>query len=135
PVPQARDSPGGRLAASVGEGVPPVPGQPEHPNTEPPEHVGEIHAVAQRLRALHGEHQAESLTASDRVEILPILHQLNAVFVLAQSSITGRYLLEGFSKGSLRQAVVLGADRADLQPDVARAKELQPSGRERIGLT
>ena len=119
---------------SVGVRVATVPGQPGHPDAELPERLGRPELVAELLDAFEREHQPDSLAPLDGVEVGGRADLQRPVAVLADGAEEAGRLAERLAERSLRLAVELDEDRADLQPDAAGFEQGQPGAGEGVGL-
>ena len=114
------------LRRAVRERVAAVPRQPGHPDAELPERLRRPELVAELLDTLERQHQPDPLAALDGVEVGGRANLQHAVGVLAHRAQQARRLAEGLAQRSLRLALELDEDGADLQADAAGLEQGQP---------
>jgi malate synthase len=129
-----RQPAGIRLPGAVGERVPPLPGQPDHPHAERPEGVDELRARAERLRSLEREHQADPPTCLDLFQVFRGRDLEDSLRVLAQRLVEGGCERDRRTEGAVRHEIAFHVDRADLQAHAAGHEDGQPVLAERIRL-
>ena len=94
--------PAALLRRAVGEGIPPVPRQPRHPDAERVEDVGGPGLDAEALDALEGEQQPDPLTRLDRVQIRRGRDLDDIGVAFSERAVEGRRERERLAKRALR---------------------------------